>query len=85
MATDRQNLHRQIQKLTAEKDAIDAYFLRRLTENKAVSGQYKGHQVVVLAPWSRITLDSKRLRVEKPVIWSEYARENSGVRPAYMP
>ena len=81
---DRNDLDRQIKKLTADRDGIDA-ILRASLENKGARlGLHRSHLLVELVPWRRSTVDVKSLRAYEPEIAQRYLKESSGLTLKYV-
>lgn len=84
LASDRKMLDAQIKKLTAERDAIDEKLRQRLQQTGAHLGTFRGSVVVELRPWTRSTLDTKRLRLEQPNLVERYERTSTGTSLHYV-
>jgi len=84
MAADRKMLDAQIKKLTAERDAIDDRLRHRLEKSGAHIATFRSAVVVEVRPWTRHTLDAKRLRLEQPNLVERYERESNGVSLHYV-
>lgn len=83
LARERHDLDVAIRKLVAERDAIDEKMRWRLEQSGSHIGTFRSAIVVEMRPWTRHTLDSKRLRLEEPAIAARYERESSGMTLHY--
>lgn len=73
---DRQNIDAQIKKLTAQRDAIDAEIKADMIAHGKIVCQYRNQTLVELQETRRHTIDSKRLRLEKPELAAAYTKES---------
>jgi predicted phage-related endonuclease len=84
MAEDRKMLDAQIKKLIAERDAIDEKLRQRLEQSGAHLATFRNGIVVEMRPWTRTTLDAKRLRLEQPNLVERYERTSTGMSLHYV-
>ena len=80
-AQDWHDLDVAIKKLTTDRDAIKNQFGHMLEQAGARIGTFRGDVIVEMRPWSRNTIDTKRLKDERPELAEEYSKESSGLTP----
>lgn len=83
LAHERHDLDLQIKKLMSERDALDEKIRLRMERTGAHIATFRGAIVVEMRPWTRRTLDARRLRLEQPAIAEQYERESSGMALHY--
>ncbi len=83
MAQERQEIVAQIKQLESERDSIDEKLRWKLEHSGAHIGTFRSQIVIEMRPWTRRTLDTKRLRLEQPQIAEKYTRESSGLSVHY--
>lgn len=84
MASDAKAIKDQIKKLQSELDAINEHFAMKMSATGAHIGTFRNMPIVEMRPWSRATLNSKRLRLEQPSIAEAYTTTHEGVTPHYV-
>lgn len=84
MAHEARELKAQIKAMQDRLEVLDDYFEQKMLKSGAEIATFRNAPVVRLSPYSRTTLDSRRLRLEHPALADAYMVPHTGVTPYYV-